>query len=61
MPEDTQHDQAHSHPIPSPAPNAEAGATDEKDSAPKKPLTAEEQMAIYEESLKESDWGHQPC
>jgi hypothetical protein len=24
-------------------------------------LTPEEQMALYEESLKESDWGHQPC
>jgi hypothetical protein len=26
-----------------------------------KPLTAEEQMALYEEELKENDWGHQPC
>ena len=25
----------------------------------KKPT--EEQMAAYEEDLKESDWGHQPC
>jgi len=25
------------------------------------PLTPEEQMALYEEDLKESDWGHQPC
>jgi hypothetical protein len=24
-------------------------------------LTAEEQMAMYEEDLKENDWGHQPC
>ncbi|MBX7208645.1 MAG: hypothetical protein K1X78_10055 [Verrucomicrobiaceae bacterium] len=24
-------------------------------------LSAEEQMARYEEALKESDWGHQPC
>lgn len=24
-------------------------------------LTAEEQMARFEEALKESDWGHQPC
>lgn len=23
-------------------------------------LTPEEQMALYEEALKESDWGHQP-
>jgi hypothetical protein len=26
-----------------------------------KPLTPEEQMALYEEELKENDWGHQPC
>ena len=26
-----------------------------------KPLTPEEQMALYEEDLKENDWGHQPC
>jgi len=24
-------------------------------------LTAEEQMALFEKSLKEDDWGHQPC
>ena len=24
-------------------------------------LTPEEQMALYEEHLKENDWGHQPC
>ena len=28
--------------------------------APKK-LSAEEQMAAFEDALKESDWGHQPC
>jgi hypothetical protein len=26
-----------------------------------KPLTKDEQMALYEEALKENDWGHQPC
>jgi hypothetical protein len=25
------------------------------------PLSAEEQMALYEKELKENDWGHQPC
>ena len=25
------------------------------------PLTPEEQMALYEKELKETDWGHQPC
>jgi hypothetical protein len=24
-------------------------------------LTAEEQLALFEKSLKEDDWGHQPC
>ena len=24
-------------------------------------LTPEEQMALYEDDLKETDWGHQPC
>ena len=26
-----------------------------------KKLTKEEQLALYEKSLKEDDWGHQPC
>lgn len=26
-----------------------------------KELTPEEQLALYEEQLKEEDWGHQPC
>ena len=25
------------------------------------PLSPEEQMAQFEEALKEEDWGHQPC
>lgn len=29
--------------------------------APTAKLSAEEQMAKFEDSLKESDWGHQPC
>jgi hypothetical protein len=24
-------------------------------------LSKEEQMALYEEALKDEDWGHQPC
>ena len=34
-----------------------------KEQEPKeaKPLSAAEQMALYEEKLKEDDWGHQPC
>jgi hypothetical protein len=31
------------------------------DDAKPKALTAEEQMAQFEEALKEEDWGHQPC
>ena len=26
-----------------------------------RPLSREEQMARFEEALKEEDWGHQPC
>ena len=25
------------------------------------PLSPEEQMALFEQHLKENDWGHQPC
>ena len=39
----------------SPAPKDTLGPA-----APRK-LTPEEQMALYEEDLKETDWGHQPC
>jgi hypothetical protein len=38
-----------------PAPALTAGSTE-----PRK-LTPEEQMALYENDLKENDWGHQPC
>ena len=39
----------------------EAGAPASESSADPKALTPEEQMAKFEESLKEDDWGHQPC
>jgi hypothetical protein len=42
-----------------PADSPGASPTDEPATPPK--LTAEEQMALYEEHLKENDWGHQPC
>ena len=29
--------------------------------APANTLTPEEQMALFEQELKETDWGHQPC
>ena len=29
--------------------------------AAQKILSAQEQMALYEKSLQEEDWGHQPC
>jgi hypothetical protein len=34
---------------------------EQKNPEAKPELTPEEQMAQYEESLKETDWGHQPC
>jgi hypothetical protein len=39
---------------------ARPDAAEEK-SEQKQELTPEEQMARFEEDLKESDWGHQPC
>ena len=40
----------------------DASAAQTKTDLPKNaPLSPEEQMAQYEEALKESDWGHQPC
>ena len=40
--------------VPPPEPPVEAAA-------PVVPLTPEEQMAAFEQELKETDWGHQPC
>jgi len=65
----------HSNPDEKPEPESarkkilEAGAALSPDVAeseagkvsPPKPLTPEEQMALYEKDLKENDWGHQPC
>jgi len=39
---------------------AELPAEDDEKKDPKK-LSKEEQMALFEESLKNEDWGHQPC
>ena len=35
--------------------------TSTKNPARAKELTPEEQMALYEDHLKETDWGHRPC
>ena len=43
------------------APEIIADSEVANDSEPTKKLSAEEQMALYEEDLKETDWGHQPC
>jgi hypothetical protein len=47
-------------------PGAPAGSGDANSAAPKESpapeqLTKEEQWALFEKELKESDWGHQPC
>jgi len=39
---------------------SEKAAVEEKPADPNE-LSEEEQMALYEEDLKDSDWGHQPC
>ena len=41
--------------------DAEGAELAEDSTAGKRKLTPEEQMALFEESLKEEDWGHQPC
>jgi len=42
-------------------PNPTARANAPVHEANVKTLTPEEQMALYEKELKETDWGHQPC
>lgn len=41
------------------------GEKTSSETSPEKPeaktLSKEEQMAQFEEALKNSDWGHQPC
>ena len=41
--------------------DAEGESSDDAENQEPKELTPEEQMALYEKSLKEDDWGHQPC
>ena len=47
--------------IPGKKPAADADAAASKDPEAPKKLTPEEQMARFEDDLKENDWGHQPC
>ncbi len=55
------HTPAMIEPEPNP-PNRPEPADDSAGSgSPLKPLSADEQMAAFEEALKEEDWGHQPC
>ena len=44
---------------PAPTPANPTAATSPP--VPTEKLTPEEQMALFEKSLKEEDWGHQPC
>ena len=47
-----------------PSPGKESEATkpaEDETSKPVEDMTEEEQMEAYEESLKDTDWGHQPC
>lgn len=36
-------------------------STEDQSVKSKKELSREEQLAQFEEALKEEDWGHQPC
>jgi hypothetical protein len=44
-----------------PSPTPDATGVPPAPSATPPPLTPEEQMALFEKELKETDWGHQPC
>jgi len=44
-----------------PRPPLEAEVPKEETKPAATGLTPEEQMALFEKELKESDWGHQPC
>ena len=46
---------------PAKAPDPDAHAVQGGKASDPKPLSKDEQMALYEEDLKENDWGHQPC
>jgi len=41
--------------------NAAAKNAEPSDSSAPKTLSKEEQWALFEKELKETDWGHQPC
>lgn len=47
--------------VASPVPSAKVSESSNTSSDTADQLTPEEQMALYEKELKESDWGHQPC
>lgn len=44
-----------------PRPESRENKTCANESETEKKLTPEEQMELYEKSLKEDDCGHQPC
>jgi hypothetical protein len=45
-----------------PPPNpGDANSAPTPESAAPEQLSKEEQWALFEKELKESDWGHQPC
>jgi hypothetical protein len=46
---------------PPPTSPAPAPASGGETPPPAASLTPEEQMALFEQELKETDWGHQPC
>ena len=42
-------------------PNPDPASIAAGETVPPNQLTPEEQMALFEKELKETDWGHQPC
>jgi hypothetical protein len=51
-----------SQPVPEQSDKAKsAKGTDAEKTVNPNDLSEEEQMALYEKDLKDTDWGHQPC
>ena len=53
--------EAKDSPLAAPAAKPAGESAPPGETKPVNQLTPEEQMALFEKELKETDWGHQPC
>jgi hypothetical protein len=61
MSEPKPNEQSPANPGASAAGGGDANSMASKESPATEQLSKEEQWALFEKELKESDWGHQPC